>query len=87
MHPLPMRRYTYDEDQAQWVVTSDVFYVDLRLGFGTVWTQLAGNSEVIQRNSAPNALVSGIGISTKRHHLASPNNEVPGGLGPGSGVE
>lgn len=68
--------YTYEEDTALWVTSSDVYYVDLRLGFGTVWTQLAGDSAVLQRNSAPTALVSGVGISTRRHHLASPNNKV-----------
>jgi hypothetical protein len=24
----------------QWVTTSEVFYIDLRLGFGAVWTQV-----------------------------------------------
>lgn len=73
--------YTYDPEAAQWVATSDVFYLDLQLGWGAVWTQLEGNAQVLARNPVPTALTEGIGVSAPRDQLVAPNNKV--GVGEG----
>jgi hypothetical protein len=38
--------------------------------------QVKGDSEEIQRNSAPFRLVTGAGVSNARSHLVNPNNKV-----------
>jgi hypothetical protein len=68
--------YTYDVDTQTWPYDTKVYYIDVQLGIDAVWTQIDGDHAVIGRRTSPTAITQGMGVSPRRSHLITMNDQV-----------
>ncbi|KAG2453407.1 hypothetical protein HYH02_001630 [Chlamydomonas schloesseri] len=68
--------YTYDAVAQKWVSTSDVYYMDLRFGFGALWTKIKGNARTIANDANPGWLTEGAAIDLHSKRLIAPNKQM-----------